>query len=158
MKFARVIRLDQSDVEVFREAAEPGEWAIPGTFAYSNWTEGDLTGQAAQEFAHGWLGLTSFGRASVVAVSPITEAERDELVDILAFHFAESWGAPSIDAARPVAEQEIAHMQDMCAEHPENTLMVVTRELSEAGVKDKFRMIPPQGASLDVFAVHGDTS
>lgn len=156
MKFARVIRLDESDVEVFAEAAEPGEWAIPGTFAYSNWTEDDLTGADAQAFAHGWLGLTGFGRASVVAVSPITEAERDGLIDILSFHFAESWGAPSVEDARPVAEEEIAHMVALCSEHAENTLIVVSRELTEAGVKDTFRIIPPQGASLDVFAVHGD--
>ena len=156
MKFARVIRLDQSDLEVFREAAEPGEWAIPGTFAYSNWTEAELTGKAAQEFAHGWLGLTSFGRASVVAVTAITEAERQGLVDILAFHFAEAWGAPSLEAARPVAEEEIGHMVQMCDDQAENTLMVVTRELAEEGVRDSFRLVPPQGASLDVFAVHGD--
>lgn len=156
MNFARVIRLDESDLEVFREAAEPGEWVIPGTFAFSNWTEEDLNGKLAQEFAHGWLGLTSFGRASVVAVSAITEAERNALVEILAFHFTEAWGAPNVEAARPVAEEEIAHMVDMCSGHPENTLIVVERSMSEAGVNDKFRLIPPQGASLDVFAVHGD--
>ncbi len=156
MNFARVIRLDESDLEVFRDAAEPGEWAIPGSFAYSNWTEAELEGKQAQEFKHGWLGLTGFGRASVVAVSTITEAERDALVDILAFHFTEAWGAPDIDAARPVAEEEIAHMVDMCSGQTVNTLIVVERTLTEAGVNDRFRLIPPQGASLDVFAVHGD--
>ncbi|MGR3511403.1 MAG: DUF6505 family protein [Paracoccaceae bacterium] len=156
MKFARVIRLDESDLEVFREAAEPGEWAIPGTFAFSNWTEAELEGKAAQEFAHGWLGLTGFGRASVVAISPITESERDALVDILAFHFTEAWGAPSTDAARPVAEAEVSHMIELCSEHADNTLIVVERSLSADGVKDKFRLVPPEGASLDVFAVHGD--
>ena len=156
MNFARVIRLDESDHNVFSAVAEPGEWAIPGTFAYSNWTEDDLAGKARQEFAHGWLGLESFGRASVVAVTSITEAERDALVEILSFHFCESWGAPNPDAARPVAEEEIAHMLRMCSDQAENTLMVVERELAEAGVKEKFRLIPPQGASLEAFAVHGD--
>lgn len=156
MKLARVIRLDESDLEVFREAAEPGEWVIPGTFAYSNWTEDEITGKPAQEFAHGWLGLTSFGRASVVAVSSITEAERNALVDILAFHFTEAWGAPNAEAARPVAEDEISHMVELCSEHPDNTLIVVERSLTNEGVSDKFRLVPPQSASLDVFAVHGD--
>lgn len=156
MNFARVIRLDESDLNVFDEAAEPGEWAIPGTFAFSNWTEAELTGKARQAFAHGWLGLESFGRASVVAITPITEAERNALVDILAFHFTEAWGAPDIDAARPVAEEEIAHMAAMCDDHPQNTLMVLERELTDAGVKDRFRLIPPQGAALETFAVHGD--
>ena len=118
--------------------------------------EDDLTGKSRQEFAHGWLGLESFGRASVVAVTSITEAERAALVDILAFHFTEAWGAPHIDAARPVAEEEIAHMAQMCSDQAENTLMVIERELTPAGVKDRFRLIPPQGASLEAFAVHGD--
>ena len=156
MNFARVIRMDESDLNVFHTTAEPGEWAIPGTFAFSNWTEDDLTGKSRQEFAHGWLGLESFGRASVVAVTSITEAERAGLVDILAFHFTEAWGAPHMDAARPVAEEEIAHMVQMCSDQAENTLMVIERELTDAGVKDRFRLIPPQGASLEAFAVHGD--
>lgn len=156
MNFARVIRLDESDLNVFSTAAEAGEWAIPGTFAYSNWTEAELTGKARQEFAHGWLGLTGFGRASVVAVTPITASERDALTDRLAIWFVEAWGAPDFDAARPVAAEEIAHMGQMCDDHPQNTLMVVERELTEGGIKERFRLIPPQGASLEAFAVHGD--
>ena len=156
MNFARVIRMDESDLNVFSNVAEPGEWAIPGTFAFSNWSEAELAGKARQEFAHGWLGLESFGRASVVAVAPITEAEIAALIDQLAFHFVEAWGAPNTDAALPVATEEITHMSQMCAEQLENTLMVVERELTDAGVKERFRLIPPQGASLQAFAVHGD--
>lgn len=156
MKLARVIRMDDSDLEVFRNAAAPGEWAVPGTFAFSNWAEDDLAGKARQEFAHGWLGLESFGRATVVAVASVTEAEREAMIDILAFHFIEAWGAPHIDAARPVAEEEIAHMEAMCSEQPDNTLIVIERQLTDTGIRDRFRLIPPQGASLEVFAVHGD--
>ena len=39
MKLARLIRLDDSDLNVFEAPAAPGEWTIPGTFAFSNWTE-----------------------------------------------------------------------------------------------------------------------
>jgi hypothetical protein len=31
VKLLRTIRLDASDTVVFRPAAEPGEWAVPGT-------------------------------------------------------------------------------------------------------------------------------
>lgn len=155
MKLARAIRLDASDLEVFTSPAEPGEWVVPGTFAYSNWTEDDLTGKARQEFAHGWLGLESFGRASVTAVTSITDAEREALIDILAFHFTESWGAPSHEAARPVAEAEIDDMIALCEGQEDNTLIVLERELTPEGVKDRFRMVPPQGAKLETFAVHG---
>ena len=154
MKFARVIRLDDSDLNVFDHAAEPGEWAIPGTFAYSNWTEDDLTGKARQAFAHGWLGLESFGRASVVAVSPIMPEERATLIAALAEHFVDAWGAPNRQAALGVAEEEIAHMGAMCDDHDQNTLIVLERELTEQGVHERTRLIPPQGASLQAFAVH----
>lgn len=156
MNFARVIRLDESDTEVFETPAAPGEWAIPGTFAYSNWTEAELDGKARQAFAHGWLGLESFGRATVVAVTPITDAERRALTLCLAEHFVSAWGAPHIDSALPVAEEEIRHMSEMCDDQEQNTLMVLERELTGAGVKERFRLIPPQGASLETFAVHGD--
>jgi hypothetical protein len=156
MKLARIIRLDGSDVEIFATAAEPGEWAIPGTFAFSNWTKDDLTGPSKQAFTHGWLGLTSFARGTVVAVTTVTEPERDQLIETLAFHFTESWGAPNMDAARPVATEEIAQMIALCEDHPDNTLIIVERSLTDAGVKDKFRLVPPQGASLETFAVHGD--
>ena len=156
MNLARVIRLDESDDLVYDLTAEAGEWAIPGTFAYSDWTEDHLTGKARQEFAHGFLGLSSFGRATVVSVTPITDAERAALVEALSQHFVDAWGAPDLDAARPVATEEIAHMAALCSEHPQNTLIVLTRELSDQGVRDQFRLIPPQGAPLEAFAVHGD--
>jgi hypothetical protein len=47
-------------------------------------------------------------------------------------------------------------MSALCSEHPQNTLIVLTRELSDQGVRDQFRLIPPQGAPLEAFAVHGD--
>ena len=156
MNLAHIIRLDLSDLEIYDPCAEAGEWAIPGSFAFSNWTEDDLTGQARQEFAHGFLGLTSFGRATVASVTPITEAERAALLETLSQHFVDHFGAPDLDTARPVAAEEIEHMAALCTEHPENTLIVLTRELSDQGIKERFRLIPPQGAKLDVFAVHGD--
>ena len=156
MNFARVIRLDTSDEEVFDVPAAPGEWAIPGSFAFSNWTEDDLRADGAQAFRHGWLGLESFGRASVVAVTTITDAERQTITESLAQHFMLVWGAPDIDAAWPVAKEEIAHMISLCEDQPENTLIVMERTLTDAGVKDRFRLVPPQGAKLETFAVHGD--
>lgn len=156
MHLAQVIRLDESDDLVFETTAEAGEWAVPGTFAFSNWDESDLQGKARQAFAHGLLGLSSFGRATVVSVTPITQAERDALVVTLAQHFVDAWGAPDVASATPAAEEEIAHMQALCSEHPQNTLIVITREFSDQGVRERFRLIPPQNAPLEAFAVHGD--
>jgi len=153
--FARVIRLDDSDLNVFEVAADIGEWAISGAFAFSDFSEFDLTGKQRQAFANGWLGLESFGRSTFVAVAPITPAELAVLTDTLAQHFVARYGAPSMEAARAVAAQEITQMQEMCEDHAANTLMVVERSLEDVGIREKFRIIKPRDAGLDAFAVHG---
>ena len=154
-QFARVIRLDDSDLNVFEPAADIGEWAISGAFAFSDWSEADLTGKSRQAFANGWLGLESFGRSTFVAVAPITPAEVDMLTHSLAQHFVERFGAPALEAALPVAAQEIRQMQDMCEDHAPNTLMVVERSLEDVGIRERFRIIKPRDAGLEAFAVHG---
>ena len=154
MKLARTIRFDESDENVFARPAEPGEWAIPGGFEFSNWTEDDLTGKARQAFANGWLGLSGFGRATFVAVARIEPAELAAVTDALSDHLLRVYGAPSQDAARAAADSEIAFMQDLCEEHGPNTLLAVSRELTEAGVRESFRAIVPSDAEIDLVAVH----
>jgi len=155
MRLARTLRFDDSDLRVFERAAEPHEWAIAGTFAFSNWSEGDLTGKARQAFANGWLGLESFGRATFVAVADITEAEYAAATEALARHFVADYGAPGVGEALPVAAEEMQFMRAMCEDHDPNTLLVVERELVDAGVSERFRAIRPSDASLDMVAVHG---
>ena len=99
MHLAHTIHFDESDRNVFARPAESGEWAIPGGFEFSNWTEGELVGKARQAFANGWLGLDSFGRATFVAVARIEPAELEALEHRLAEHFTTYYGAPN-DAAR----------------------------------------------------------
>lgn len=154
-KLARTIHFDISDQNVFARPAESGEWAISGGFAFSNWTEAELTGKARQAFANGWLGLSSFGRATFVAVAQIEPAEYDALVDALAQHFVDAYGAPDLAAARGPAREELAFMADLCADHAPNTLLAVERSFSEAGVREAFRAIEPRDAELDIVAVHG---
>ncbi len=155
MNLARAIHFDESDQRVFHSPARTGEWCIAGGFEFSNWTEADLAGKAKQSFSNGWLGAETFGRVSFVAVTQIEPAEFDALVDGLAAHFVAVYGAPSVDAARDVAKSEIAHMAELCDEHAPNTLLTVSRELTEAGVKEAFRVIEAQEAELTLLAVHG---
>ena len=155
MNLARAIHFDESDMNVFASPARTGEWCISGGFEFSNWPEGDLTGKARQAFANGWFGLETGGRTTFVAVTQVEPAEVDTLTDLLAQHFVTFYGAPSREAARPVAAEEIAQMADLCDDHDPNTLLTVSRELTEAGVREAFRVIQPQDAGLDQFAVHG---
>jgi hypothetical protein len=155
MKLARTIRLDESDDNVFERPADAGEWAISGGFEFSNWDESNLTGKPRQAFSNGWLSLESFGRATFVAVASITDSEYQLLTEKLAQHFVDHYGAPDLNAALPVAKDELDHMQSMCDDHDDNTLLMVSRTLNESGVHESFRFNNPQSASLEAFAVHG---
>ncbi|MCP5088410.1 MAG: hypothetical protein GY952_16585 [Rhodobacteraceae bacterium] len=157
MKLARAIHFDESDRNVFHNPAAAGEWVISGGFEFSNWTETDLTGKARQAFANGWLGLENFGRVTFAAVTQIEPREFDALTDKLAHHFVKVYGAPSLEAARRVALEELNQMRDACEGHDANTLLSVQRELTEAGVREQFRFINSEDAGLDQFAVHVDS-
>ncbi|MBS1303721.1 DUF6505 family protein [Loktanella sp. SALINAS62] len=154
MKLARAIHFDDSDTRVFHNPARTGEWCISGGFEFSNWSEGDLVGKARQAFSNGWFGLETFGRTSFVAVTSIQGSEIDALTDALASHFVTIYGAPDLDSARPVAAEEIRQMIDLCDDHDPNTLLTVARELTDAGVREGYRAIPPQDAGLEQFAIH----
>jgi hypothetical protein len=155
MKLARTIRLDATDDNVFEHPAGSGEWAISGGFEFSNWEADQLTGKPRQAFSNGWLSLDSFGRSTVVAITSITEEELNALVTRLAEHFVAKYGAPDVETARPVAAEEIDHMRQMCEDHADNTVLMVSRALTESGIHESYRFLAPQGASLETFAVHG---
>lgn len=153
-KLARTIHFDQSDTLVFSRPAASGEWAIPGGFEFSNFSQGDLVGKSRQAFANGWLGMDSFGRATLVAVAQAEDAEIAAVTDALAGHFRAVYGAPSLEAATQTAAAEIAFMTELCADHAPNTLLSVTRELTAAGVKEQFSAIRSADAVLDQVAIH----
>ena len=155
MMLARAIHFDESDMNVFHSPARTGEWCISGGFEFSNWSEADLTGKARQAFSNGWLGVETFGRVTFVAITQVEPAEFDALKTALAEHFVQMYGAPSVEAALQVAEDELRHMAELCDEQDANTLLTVARELTDAGVKESFRMIEPRDAGLDQFAIHG---
>lgn len=156
MNLARAIHFDESDLNVFYSPARTGEWCISGGFEFSNWTEADLAGKARQAFANGWLGVETFGRVTFVAVTRIESQEFDVLTERLAGHFVEIYGAPSVAAASSVAREEMDQMAALCDGLAPNTLLTVSRELTDAGVKEGFRTIDAQDAGLEQFALHGD--
>ena len=155
MYLARAIHFDESDQNVYHSPARTGEWCIPGGFEFSNFSEADLSGKTKQAFSNGWLGLETFGRVSFVAVTQVEPYEVEALIKQLCQHFVDLYGAGTVEAARPVAEEEMRHMLDMCAGLEPNTLITVARILSDAGVSESFRTIEPQDADITQFAVHG---
>ena len=145
MKFPRTIRLDVSDLQVFEQTAEPGEWALPGTFAFADRDPQDMSGKMQQAFRHGWLGLESFGWSSLVEVAEIEDEQFEWVVRALAQHFVQRYGAPDPNAAMPVAKQEADYACGL-ADHPVHTLLAVERDFTEEGIAERFRTIEPSRA------------
>lgn len=142
MKFPRAIRLDSSDLQVFDRAAEPGEWALPGTFAFLERDPASFGSKEKIAFQSGWLGTGSFGWTSLVEVAEIDDPAFDELLDRLAQHFVERYGAPSLAEAMPAARQEADYAASLCS-HRNSTLLSLARQYSDEGIIERFRVIKP---------------
>ncbi len=145
MKFPRCVRFDPSDLNIYRLAAEPGEWAVAGGFAFA---ETDLSAYDNKDklaFQSGWLGTESFGRASLVEVAEIDEAGFARVVERLARHFVEAYGAPELAAALPAARQEADDAAGLC-DHKLYSLLALERDMTDDGVVERFRVILPERA------------
>lgn len=148
-RMLRSARLDDTDEEIFELAAQAGEWAIPGSFEFLDDDDDSLTGKRLQAFRGGFLGLTSFGRATIVSIASATEDQIREAVEQLSGHLLEHYGAPDRAAARQAARSEIEYAESLC-EYEIGTLIAVERELTDRGVEEKFkRFIPNQNADWE---------
>lgn len=148
MKFLKVARLDDSDDHVYAKSARDGELAITGSFVFS-FAEQDpetLAGKEALAFRNGLIGLESFGWSTLVRVDEVSEAEYEAAIDRLAHHFVESFGAPSLAEALPVARQEAEYAASLC-EHPVGTLIAVERYADEEGIHEAFKHIQQKAPS-----------
>lgn len=145
MRFPRSIRLDSSDLAVFHHAAAPGEWAVPGAFAFAGCDPGSWDNKEKLAFQSGWLGTASFGRSSLVEVAEIDEAGFFQVVERLARHFVEAYGAPGLAEALPAARAEADYAAGLC-EHKLHSLLAVERSLTDEGIVERFRVITPERA------------
>jgi hypothetical protein len=139
--------MDTSDVQVFDNAAEPGEWAVSGAFAFADRETESLTGKDRQAFANGFLGTGSFGWSTFVAIAEISEAEYDAIVAALSAHFVALYGAPDMGAALPTARAEAEFAAELC-EYPVDTLLCVSRDATEGGIRERFRRVEPWRSRL----------
>lgn len=156
MKFPRTIRVDPSDTHVFERAAEPGEWAITGTFVFAADDPGRLTGKQRQAFRNGFLGTASFGWSTLAVVAEMSEAEHAATIARIADYLLEAFGAPGRAAAEAAAREEAAFAASLC-DHPLNTVITIERALSEEGIVENFRTVDADGhAPASVWRIGDD--
>lgn len=140
VKLLRTIRLDPSDTFVFDRAAEPGEWAVSGAFAFMNADPDTLEGKARSAFRSGFLGVVTLGRSTLVQIVEASEADRAAVIDTLAQRLIEHFRAPDLAAARTAAEEEVAFAASLC-EHALDTLVAVHRTFDDGAVHETFRTL-----------------
>lgn len=137
----RTIRLDPSDTLVFDRAAEPGEWAVPGGFAFWDDAPEAMPGKRRQAFRSGFLGLSSFGWSTLVEVTEAEASARGAAVAALAAHLVAAYGAPDEATARPAAEEELAFAESLCEGHAPGTVLAVARSMEGGRVRERFRTL-----------------
>ncbi|MFP6748660.1 MAG: DUF6505 family protein, partial [Alphaproteobacteria bacterium] len=117
-------------------------------FVFADADPASITGKQRQAFRNGFLGTGSFGWSTLVAVANIEESQYESVIDALADHFVAHYGAPGLDAARPVARDEAAFAASLC-EHPVNTLLALDRTHGDGndgdeGIVEHFHVIEPR--------------
>ena len=143
IKLPRTLRLDPSDLFVFERAAEPGEWAVSGSFLFWDEDPATLTGRRRAAFRSGFAGVTTLGFSTLVCVAEASEAERDEAVEALAAHIGNRFGAPNLEDASGAAREEIATAASLCG-HPVGTILALHRSAEGGAIREQFRTLHPR--------------
>lgn len=164
MKFPRVARLDDTDEHVYERAASVGEPAVPGTFhfTFSDRDPSTFEGKEKQAFRHGFLGTQSFGRCTVVTVSDVTDAEYKTVVEALARHLMEVYGAPSLAEALPIARKEAEYAASLCEHGADTVLLAIERSVTaDGGIHEAFKTVQPRanwdGGHVRVWRIEEDS-
>lgn len=133
-KLLRAVRLDDSDDHIFRGcgAAREGEPVTTGGFATCDFDRAPRC-EPACHCESSFLALASRSRCSIAEVVEVDEAELEQQADALAWHLVRAWNAPSWDAARRVAGEEIAHTAGVCEALSPEVWITVRRTRNAAG-------------------------
>ncbi|HEU4519752.1 MAG TPA: DUF6505 family protein [Microvirga sp.] len=143
LRLPRTLRLDRSDTFVFERAAEPGEWAVTGSLLFDGVELDALPPKMRAAFRSGFLGIGSFGFATLVEVAEIGADEREALVRHLADALVARFGAPGDAEALRAARDEIDFAASLCS-HPPGTVIALRRTVERGAIREQFRTLRPR--------------
>lgn len=150
MKFLKTIRFDPSDNHVFELAAEQDEWAISGGFWFAGITRPELKGKVKQAFSNGFLSIESFGFSTFTSVTEISPLDVEQITDQLAKKLASDFGAPSLEAAKAAAQEEINYIAGMCDKVSINKVFAIKRTLDEHNeIRESFSLMEKSSSHAD---------
>ena len=128
-KLLRAVRLDDSDDAVFRGcgSARDGEPVVTGGYAVCDFA-GERRCNPVCHCEASFLCVSSAARCTIAEVCEVTDADFDQQVDALAWHLVKAWGAPSWEAARELAAEELRHTSEVCETLAPGAWITVKRE------------------------------
>jgi len=128
-KFLRAVRLDDSDEHVFRScgAAKDGEWVVTGGYAVCDFARARRCDPSCHCEAS-FVALESRARCSIAEVVEVSETDLEAQADALAWYLVRAWNAPSWEAARELAGEEVRHTAEVCATLEPEVWITVKRE------------------------------
>lgn len=133
--------MDASDVNVFELAAEPGEWAVTGTFLFVDDMPDTMLRKRKLAFASGWLGVESFGWSSLVQVSHTDDDTYNATVRAVAGHLFKNFGAPDMLAALKAAGEVVEEAAVLCEAQDAGTILAVQRDADLTGIAERVRVV-----------------
>lgn len=154
LRLLRAIRLDASDERVFPAAAGEGEWLVTGTPLWAGVDPETLDPKGRLAFAQGFLGIASFGFASLAAGGPIDPAELEELRLSLADRLIERVGAPDRSAALSAASELLEDALTLARDLAPGALLAIERrrDPQTGELRERIRRLEaPPGLHARVF-------
>jgi hypothetical protein len=80
----------------------------------------------------------SHGRCTIAEVVEIGKVEYQQVIERLVRHFMDDLGAPTLEAARTVAEDEAAYTAELCESFSPEVWITVKRTPGDDGIKEHY--------------------
>ena len=139
-KFLKAVRLDNSDVELYRQsgACDEDEWVTSGGFAVCNLAEGYRCDPPCHCDAS-FLSLTRRARCTLAEVVDVDDADIEIFKDQMTQHLLFDWKAPDYETARELVDEEIAYTMELAATFPAEVWITVKRAPGPDGaIEEKY--------------------
>lgn len=146
LRLLRTIRLDASDPLVFPRAAEPGQSAVSGAFLFDPARIEALSRKERVALRSGFLGVEDLGWSTLAVVVAASQDDVAAAEASLARGLIARFGAPPGEA-RAAAQAEIAFACAL-ADHPEGTMIAVSRENRDGEIVERFRTLTRRPAGV----------
>jgi hypothetical protein len=82
--------------------------------------------------------VLSHGRCTIAEVVEIGKVEYQQVIERLVRHFMDDLGAPTLEAARTVAEDEAAYTAELCESFSPEVWITVKRTPGDDGIKEHY--------------------